>query len=284
MNTQREEVEGIEDNVIEREENENDIELAENSNTADLALSVETSRSPSSPTPAQTTTDSDDNNDNNSIVQELDQDEEAERENASSAFHIADALSPTDRTTAFTLLQQRLVLRNRWRICVVFHCFLLIQFWTQLFSNHGDFGFLLLTLVGLSYTSHWIREIRDQVENVEEELRRLILAGGGSAPMTLWPAAPGPRQGVTSEQQEKWKCITYEAVAGEQDENNQDSTPTATCCSICLGDYEQGEKLTQLPCQHVYHPDCIASWTVEHTKCPLCNYDLAAEGEDNEIV
>lgn len=28
--------------------------------------------------------------------------------------------------------------------------------------------------------------------------------------------------------------------------------------------------------QHVYHEECISSWTSNHVKCPLCNYDLMA--------
>ena len=45
-------------------------------------------------------------------------------------------------------------------------------------------------------------------------------------------------------------------------------------CSICLGEYEDGEKLVQLPCGHIYHEDCVGSWTTNHTRCPLCNLDL----------
>lgn len=45
-------------------------------------------------------------------------------------------------------------------------------------------------------------------------------------------------------------------------------------CSICLGEYEEGEKLVQLPCGHIYHEDCVGSWTTNHTRCPLCNLDL----------
>jgi hypothetical protein len=41
-------------------------------------------------------------------------------------------------------------------------------------------------------------------------------------------------------------------------------------CSICLGEFETGEHLRRLPCQHSFHSDCIASWLgVKHT-CPLC--------------
>lgn len=45
-------------------------------------------------------------------------------------------------------------------------------------------------------------------------------------------------------------------------------------CSICLCEYDRGEKVVRLPCEHMYHESCLASWTTHHTRCPLCNYDL----------
>lgn len=45
-------------------------------------------------------------------------------------------------------------------------------------------------------------------------------------------------------------------------------------CSICLCEYECGEKLIRLPCDHLYHETCLNSWTQNHVRCPLCNYDL----------
>lgn len=45
-------------------------------------------------------------------------------------------------------------------------------------------------------------------------------------------------------------------------------------CSICLCEYECGEKLIRLPCDHLYHEQCLNSWTENHVRCPLCNYDL----------
>lgn len=45
-------------------------------------------------------------------------------------------------------------------------------------------------------------------------------------------------------------------------------------CSICLCDYDLGEEVVRLPCTHLYHEACIGSWTDNHTRCPLCNFDL----------
>lgn len=58
-----------------------------------------------------------------------------------------------------------------------------------------------------------------------------------------------------------------DGVARINDANiNGDDGPT---CSICLCEYEKGDKLVSLPCKHVFHEDCITSWTDHNTRCPL---------------
>lgn len=46
--------------------------------------------------------------------------------------------------------------------------------------------------------------------------------------------------------------------------------PFETCC-ICLDDFEVGEKLRILPCDHGYHAKCIDPWLVKTKRiCPQC--------------
>ncbi|KAK1389737.1 RING-H2 finger protein ATL70 [Heracleum sosnowskyi] len=50
---------------------------------------------------------------------------------------------------------------------------------------------------------------------------------------------------------------------------NKDST--ATCCSICLGDYKGSDMLRLLPdCGHLFHLKCVDPWLRSHPTCPVC--------------
>lgn len=54
-------------------------------------------------------------------------------------------------------------------------------------------------------------------------------------------------------------------------------------CSICLDEYESGDRLRCLPCGHAFHSRCIAKWLVERSAtCPLCKIDLYDDEEEEE--
>ncbi|KAK5006811.1 hypothetical protein LTR16_005820, partial [Cryomyces antarcticus] len=46
-------------------------------------------------------------------------------------------------------------------------------------------------------------------------------------------------------------------------------------CSICTDDFEIGQDIRVLPCQHKFHPACIDPWLLNISgTCPLCRIDL----------
>jgi hypothetical protein len=117
------------------------------------------------------------------------------------------------------------------------------------------------------------------------ESQRQYLQGG--LPDHDTPATPG----VSDTTKQQWKVITYKddedvnkkASTMEQHlsnsrsnnkNNNIKDNVDAPHCSICLCEYETNERLYELPCTHVFHQECIDSWTSNHTKCPLCNMEL----------
>jgi hypothetical protein len=58
---------------------------------------------------------------------------------------------------------------------------------------------------------------------------------------------------------------------------------TLECCSICIDDYESGDRLRMLPCHHLFHSKCIGRWLSERSStCPLCKLDLFQEDDEEE--
>jgi hypothetical protein len=49
-----------------------------------------------------------------------------------------------------------------------------------------------------------------------------------------------------------------------------------TRCSICICEFERGERLALLPCntKHVFHADCVFKWLRKSKACPLCMIDI----------
>lgn len=45
-------------------------------------------------------------------------------------------------------------------------------------------------------------------------------------------------------------------------------------CTVCQCDFEEGELLRTLPCNHVYHVECIDPWLRMKKVCPICNIPI----------
>ena len=65
---------------------------------------------------------------------------------------------------------------------------------------------------------------------------------------------------------------------------SEEITTSCTTCSICLDDFEDGERIRVLPkCHHAFHTDCILPWLTERQGCcPLCKTSVL--DIDNEEV
>ncbi|KAI4377260.1 hypothetical protein MLD38_014920 [Melastoma candidum] len=59
----------------------------------------------------------------------------------------------------------------------------------------------------------------------------------------------------------------YEAILGQKAEDFD--------CAVCLCEFEPENKLRLLPkCSHAFHVECIDTWLLSHSTCPLCRGDL----------
>ena len=43
-------------------------------------------------------------------------------------------------------------------------------------------------------------------------------------------------------------------------------------CTVCLSEFEEGDKVRNLQCKHTFHKDCLDSWLQHYCRatCPLC--------------
>ncbi|XP_012677199.1 E3 ubiquitin-protein ligase RNF126 [Clupea harengus] len=48
-------------------------------------------------------------------------------------------------------------------------------------------------------------------------------------------------------------------------------------CPVCKEDYSAGETVRQLPCNHLFHNDCIVPWLEQHDTCPVCRKSLSGQ-------
>uniref|UniRef100_A0A3B1J0C9 RING-type E3 ubiquitin transferase n=1 Tax=Astyanax mexicanus TaxID=7994 RepID=A0A3B1J0C9_ASTMX len=48
-------------------------------------------------------------------------------------------------------------------------------------------------------------------------------------------------------------------------------------CPVCKEDYSAGESVRQLPCNHLFHNDCIVPWLEQHDTCPVCRKSLSGQ-------
>ncbi|CAN6253708.1 unnamed protein product [Urochloa humidicola] len=88
---------------------------------------------------------------------------------------------------------------------------------------------------------------------------------GGSRSQDPWSAVPP--DGLDETLINKITVCKYKRGDGFVD---------STDCSVCLGEFRDGESLRLLPkCSHAFHLPCIDTWLKSHSNCPLCRCNIA---------
>lgn len=52
-----------------------------------------------------------------------------------------------------------------------------------------------------------------------------------------------------------------------------------TECVVCQDNFKPQEEVVKLPCEHIYHEECVKRWLESHDACPICRTPITPESE-----
>ncbi|CAK1580818.1 unnamed protein product [Parnassius mnemosyne] len=63
-----------------------------------------------------------------------------------------------------------------------------------------------------------------------------------------------------------------------------DQAAANTSCSVCWDNFLEGESISRLECEHVFHSACIRPWLQLHATCPICRRSLLPDAPDADAA
>ena len=118
----------------------------------------------------------------------------------------------------------------------------------------GDWGRRGLELLGGNFMGDLMGGdfTYEELLDLEERMGGPVNRGASAAAIAALPEVSHRREGAAD-------CAT---------------SADAESCSVCLDDYNEGDKLRVLPCGHRFHSSCIDRWLESNRACPICKKDI----------
>ncbi|KAH7854537.1 hypothetical protein Vadar_015015 [Vaccinium darrowii] len=92
-----------------------------------------------------------------------------------------------------------------------------------------------------------------------------------SAPYLAHPPPPSQPRGLDVATINSFPIVLHDSSTSTADFGESE-------CCICLGLFEDGEKVKVLPkCRHCYHSVCVDKWLFSQSSCPICRSSLRVD-------
>ncbi|XP_029955324.1 E3 ubiquitin-protein ligase RNF128-like [Salarias fasciatus] len=56
--------------------------------------------------------------------------------------------------------------------------------------------------------------------------------------------------------------------------SDEETSSDTHMCAVCIESYKEGDVVTVLTCNHIFHKDCIEPWLLDKRTCPMCKCDI----------
>ncbi|XP_078070824.1 E3 ubiquitin-protein ligase Praja-2 isoform X11 [Mustelus asterias] len=135
-------------------------------------------------------------------------------------------------------------------------------------SEDLDMEWRLLDELGEGLTAQAISSVDPQLLTfmaLEERLAQAMEA----ALAHLESLAIDGEQAPPPAPKETIECLPQVAISEEQNGLEQS-------CAICCSEYVKEEKVTELPCHHLFHRPCVTLWLQKSGTCPVCRHILTS--------
>jgi len=141
------------------------------------------------------------------------------------------------------------------------------------------------------------RRFRNNLRNLarhhglDEQSARLVMTASGQYVLLVRPGNNGSADNGANEADDlppvdvnKFPTVNFSKSTLDEAEAGVNPGKTASLevrfdtCSICLDEFQEKCKISELTCSHWFHYKCISKWleSGKHASCPVCRLDLRA--------